>query len=225
MNSVFNQTFKDVEYIIVDGGSNDGSKELIERNASRITKWVSEKDSGIYNAQNKGAKLATGDYCLFLNSGDYFADENVLHKVTSSMGNEDFIFGDLLLENSNLEIEQGISPNKLGVYHFMISTLWHPCTFIKREVFVKYGYYKENYKITGDYEFFIRTILKHKLKYKHIKEFITVFNTGGIGSTDTNRQLQEKEREQSWLDNYSPLTYSWFKFKTKVKRYKEAKLS
>lgn len=225
MDSVFNQTFHDFEYIVIDGGSNDGSKALIENNSSRITQWVSEKDTGIYNAQNKGAKLAKGDYCLFLNSGDYFADNDVLKTVSESGMTEDFIYGDLLLENEAGEVTKGISPDKLGVYHFMISTLWHPCTFIKRDVFLKYGYYKENYKITGDYEFFIRTILKNKLKYKHVNRFVSVFNTGGIGSTDTNRQLQEKEREQSWLENYSPLTYGWFKFRTKMKRYKEAKLN
>ncbi|MBN8694536.1 MAG: glycosyltransferase [Bacteroidetes bacterium] len=225
MSSVFNQTFKDFEYIVIDGGSQDGSKELIEKNASRISKWISEKDSGIYNAQNKGAKIATGEYCLFLNSGDYFADNLVLQKVSEAGLSEDFVYGDLLLENNHGQIEKAFSPDKLNVHHFMISTLWHPCTFIRREVFVKYGYYKENYKITADYEFFIRTILKHKLKYKHLSLFVAVFNTGGIGSTDTNRKLQEKEREQSWLENYSPLTYSWFKFKTKLKRYKEAKLA
>lgn len=225
MDSVFNQTFHDFEYIVIDGGSNDGSKELIESNSSRITKWISEKDTGIYNAQNKGAKLATGEYCLFLNSGDYLADNDVLKKVSKNIMTEDFIYGDLLLESEAGEVTKGISPDRLGVYHFMISTLWHPCTFIKRDVFLKYGYYKESYKITGDYEFFIRTILKNKLKYKHIHAYVTVFNTSGIGSADVNRKLQEEEREQSWLENYSPLSYSWFKFRTKIKRYKEAKLS
>lgn len=218
IDSVISQTFKDFEFIIIDGGSSDNSAEIIKANLNTISYWVSEKDNGIYHAQNKGAKKATGEYCLFLNSGDYLAETNTLEKVFHHMPSEDIVYGDLLIEDAAGKQIRGISPNRLTSYHFMISTLWHPCTFIKRTLFDKYGYYKENYKITSDYEFFIRTVLKHKVSYKHISQFITVFNTAGIGSSEENKQLQETERKQSWLDNYWGIIYKWFRFKTKLKR-------
>jgi glycosyltransferase involved in cell wall biosynthesis len=217
IDSVASQTFKDIEYIVIDGGSTDGSAD-VTRNANGISYWVSEKDNGIYDAQNKGARQAKGKYCLFLNSGDHLAEKDTLEKVIKAGLNKDIVYGDLLIEEVNGKLSEGISPDKLDSYHFMVSTLWHPCTFIKRDLFEKYGYYKVNYKITADYEFFIRTILKNKVSYKHIDQFITVFNTGGIGSSDKHRELQEKEREQSWLDNFSKLKYNWFRSKTKWKR-------
>lgn len=217
IDSVIGQTYKDLEFIVIDGGSTDGSVEIIKKNSGKITNWVSEKDNGIYNAQNKGAKKATGDYCLFLNSGDFLAETTTLEKAAKEL-TKDIVFGDLLIEDADGKRKHGISPDVLDVYHFMISTLWHPCTFIKRNLFEKYGYYNEDYKITADYEFFIRVILKKEVSYKHIKQFITVFNTGGIGSSDEHRTLQEKEREQSWLDNFLSIRYKWFKFKTRMKR-------
>lgn len=218
MNSVFNQTFKDVEYIVIDGGSNDGSKELIERNASRITKWVSEKDSGIYNAQNKGAKLSTGDYCLFLNSGDVLFEPETLSLVQQNMNNKSIVYGDLVTINKKGEKKRENSPDNLNVYHFMISTLWHPCTFIKRSVFLKYGFYKEEFKITGDYEFFIRTVLKNNVDFLHINVPISVFDLSGVSNSPSNLQIQMEERRRSLTENYPSLVVKMFELYTKIRR-------
>ncbi len=218
IDSVISQTFSDYEFIIVDGGSTDNSIDIIKKNVGKLTYWVSENDGGIYNAQNKGVRKATGEYCLFLNSGDYLMEADTLEKLFKNKLTEDIVYGNLIIEDNTGNRSEGISPGVLNNYHFMISTLWHPCTFIKRGLFERFGYYNEKYKITGDYEFFIRTILKNKVSYKHCAQFIAVFNTGGIGSSAEHKKLQEKEREQSWLDNFSPAAYKWFRFKTRLKR-------
>src|SRR4051812_40720498 len=98
MKSVFGQTWTDYEYLVIDGGSDDGSREYIESNARKLKYWVSEKDAGIFNAQNKGAKKSSGNYLLFLNSGDVLASADVLEKYSRHFGSHDLVYGDLLVE-------------------------------------------------------------------------------------------------------------------------------
>ena len=217
IDSVISQTFQDIEFIIIDGGSTDGSVDIIKSNAAKITHWVSEKDNGIYNAQNKGARKATGEYCLFLNSGDHLVESATLDKVVKEL-NKDIVYGDLLIEDAQRNRSNGISPDVLDVYHFMISTLWHPCTFIKRALFEKYGYYREDFKITGDYEFFLRVILKNGVSYRHIPVPISIFDMSGVSNDPENQKLQSEERKRSWLMNYSSFMVKVFEFKTKLKR-------
>lgn len=214
--SVLMQTFQDFEFIVIDGKSTDQSVDVIKQN-QRINYWESEKDNGIYHAQNKGAKKATGEYCLFLNSGDYLADATTLEKVAKEL-TKDIIYGDLLIEDAKGNRKNGVSSDRLDNYHFMISTLWHPCTFIKRSLFEQYGYYNESFKITGDYEFFIRTILKNGASYRHIPLPITIFDTSGVSNNPDNKKLEHEERRRSWLLNYSSVRLKLFEFKTKLKR-------
>ena len=104
MDSVFRQTNKDFQYIVIDGGSSDGSKELIERNQSKINHWVSEPDNGIYHAMNKGIEKATGEYLLFLNSGDELINELVVEKVTPLLHTEDIISGNLIVDEDSEDV-------------------------------------------------------------------------------------------------------------------------
>jgi len=217
VDSVISQTFKDYEFIVIDGCSTDGSVDIIKKNEGKISYWVSEKDGGIYNAQNKGAKKATGEYCLFLNSGDCLAEETTLENVVKQL-DKDIVYGDLWIENAKGERTKVGSPDVLGVYHFMISTLWHPCSLIKRSLFEKYGYYNESFKITGDYEFFIRVILKNKVSYRHISVPISIFDTSGTSNRPENQLLEKEERKKSWALNYSGLFVKIFEKYTKFKR-------
>src|SRR5436190_5216465 len=167
-NSVLPQLTGEVEYIVIDGGSTDESRSIIEQNSRDLTFWVSEKDKGIYNAQNKGIDHATAQYCLFLNSGDILATGNVISEVLPRLEKEEIIYGDVCSVNAGHRIEVLRSPDVLDVPHFMVSTLWHPCAFIKTELFKKLGKYNEDMKVTGDYEFFIRAILVHGASTRHI---------------------------------------------------------
>jgi glycosyltransferase involved in cell wall biosynthesis len=202
IDSVISQTFKDFEYIVIDGGSTDGSSEIIKQNKTNINKSISEKDSGIYNAQNKGIRLAEGEYCLFLNSGDYLSDNKVLENFFAKAGNADILYGDMMIDNGK-EKYLGKHPEIITFEFLIRTTLWHPVSFIRRELFNRFGMYDESLKITSDYDFFLRTIMCEKVSTQYIPLAVTVFNTFGIGSSKSFDETHQKERsiiQQRYFD-------------------------
>ncbi len=203
IKSVISQSFQDFEYIIIDGGSKDNSKHIIEKYQLKITYWVSEKDNGIYNAMNKGIIQAQGNYCLFLNSGDYLADNDVLLNVSSQLDNTDIVYGDMIIDR-NHKLEYAKSPEILLFEEMIRGTLWHPVSFIKKELFDKFGLYNESFKIIADYDFFIKNLYVNHVSKKHISVFISVFNTNGIGSSEKYQELQNQERRASQLSYFHP---------------------
>jgi glycosyltransferase involved in cell wall biosynthesis len=193
IQSIKEQTFSDFEYIIIDGGSSDNSIEIIRSNSDYIKKWVSEKDSGIYNAMNKGVNLSEGEYLLFLNSGDQLASTDVLEKILSTPVNVDIFYGNMLIDESN-EQRLGKMPVELSRRHMVRDTLWHPVSFIRKELFTKNGMYDETLRIVGDYDFFLRSIFIDKASTLHIDIPIAIFHTDGISSRPENREMLVKER-------------------------------
>lgn len=195
MDSVFNQTFTDYEYIIVDGGSTDGSKELIEQNNSKISSWISEKDKGIYNAMNKAIKMAHGEYCFFLNSGDYFIDNQVLYNIFSLKPDADVISGNVLKVRDSGKWNRVKSHNQVTLLNLLRHSLPHQASLIKRELFNTIGYYTENYRIISDWEFFLKALIINKSSYKHIDLDIAYFMLDGISSQKSSTALARKESE------------------------------
>lgn len=135
MDSVFRQRFSDFEYIVIDGGSTDGSKDLIVNNQDKIAYWCSEKDSGIYNAMNKGIREASGEYLLFLNSGDFLHDFAVLEDIHPFLSGEDIVYGDLLFVHGDGKEDLFVYPDVLSFEYFLERSLGHPAAFIKRALF------------------------------------------------------------------------------------------
>lgn len=210
LDSVISQTFKDIEHIVIDGGSTDGSVDLI-KNYSHITYWLSEKDNGIYDAMNKGIKASKGKYLLFLNSGDILSGHNVLENVISNFKTEKSIYyGNLLLETNNT-IEKHQAPVSIDVDFMLNSTFWHPCTFVKSDLFSKLGLYNTDFKICGDYEFFVRCFLSPKTTYQHLNLDITLFDGNGISNDLSKQELQLKERNLAWELNISNVLFSALK--------------
>lgn len=203
MDSVVNQSFKNFEYIIIDGGSTDNSKQIIEQYQSKVTYWVSEKDKGIYNAMNKGIQQTKGNYLLFLNSGDYLADDNVLDNVFKSNITADIAYGNMLIEHSNGAIEQGYMPDKITFKQMIVDTLWHPVSFIKKSLFDKYGLYNEELKIVSDYDFFFKTIIMNSVSTQHIGLTISVYNLNGLSSLPENKVKEHTERKKV-ITSYLP---------------------
>lgn len=195
IRSVIAQTFTDYEYIVIDGGSTDGSVEIIKKYASGITYSVSEKDGGIYNAQNKGIKVAKGEYCLFLNSGDFLVDKKVLNNVFSKNHSEDILYGNMMIDWGNKKVTLGKMPDAISLYHMYTDTLWHPVSFIKKQLFEKYGNYDERYKIVADYEFFFRSIIVNKVTVRHIASTVSQFSIDGLSSKPENKLLEQEERK------------------------------
>jgi len=199
--SVIGQTFSNFEFIIVDGGSTDGSVDVIRSNQQRVDHWVSEKDGGIYNAQNKGIKAAKGKYLLFLNSGDFLCSKETLSEVFRKEHSEDIVYGDMRINWGNNSISVGKSPASISLEHMVNDTLWHPVSFIKRSLFEDFGMYDETYRLVADYEFFFRTIIHHKVTTRHIDVIVAEFDTGGVSSSPANKK-SEKEERQRVLEKY-----------------------
>lgn len=193
IESVVNQNYKDFEYIVIDGGSTDGSKELIEKNDDKISYWISEPDKGIYNAMNKGIKASKGEYLLFLNSGDKFYSENSLMLGSQYLGEEDIIYGDLeVVAEENSYIKK--YPSGLSLFYFHEEALPHPATFIKKTAFERFGLYDENLKIVSDWKWFLLSICSHNASFKKIEEVISTFYLDGISSNAENQQKISNEK-------------------------------
>lgn len=192
IDSVVAQTFDDFEWIVIDGGSTDGSRELIEQNAGRFVHWVSEPDNGVYHAMNKGIDVARGEYLLFLNSGDWLVDAGTLEKCLSSVGsNGDVFYGDSLFVYED-HIEEIRYPSPLAFNDLYTGFLGHASSFIRREC-IKKEWYNEHFKIVSDWEFWIKMSLRDA-SFVHIDEFVSYFDTTGISSTDAG--LRNRERNQ-----------------------------
>ncbi|MCX8533710.1 glycosyltransferase family 2 protein [Chryseobacterium luquanense] len=193
--SVIGQNSKDFEYIVVDGSSTDESRRIIERNENNINAWISEPDSGVYNAMNKGIEMASGDYLLFLNSGDKLANPDVITKILPLLSNTDIIYGNLIYSLN--EVPQTLfSPSKnIDLTYFLHSFLPHPSSFIKKTLFQEIGFYNEKFKIISDWEFFLRAIIVNKASYIHIDEVISDFDNSGISSNSENERIIYKEKQ------------------------------
>jgi glycosyltransferase involved in cell wall biosynthesis len=204
IESVIIQSYGNTEYIIIDGASTDGSKELIESYGDKITIWVSEPDNGIYSAMNKGILKATGDYCLFINSGDYLASETVLAELVRSMdGGADIISSNCLI-NSETGSFKVIPPYEISFYHFYKGEgLPHPSTLIKRTLFDKIGLYNETNKIISDWEFFLIALCLYGASYKYVPVDLSVFKTDGISSQNGSLNLINSERKSLMANKFN----------------------
>ncbi|OKZ05862.1 MAG: glycosyl transferase [Bacteroides oleiciplenus] len=192
IESIVEQTYHEFEYIVIDGGSNDDSKKVILENQNNISDWCSEKDAGIYNAMNKGILKATGEYLLFLNSGDYLHDTTVLEEIVTTLSGEDIIYGDLLYIENGVKKDTCVYPSVLDLDYFLEYSLGHPASFIKKSLFQN-SLYSETLKIVSDWEFFLKKIVLESVSYKHIDRVITDFDMGGISSQSIDLCNEERE--------------------------------
>ena len=186
MKIILSQTSHDYEWIVIDGGSTDGSKELIEQNVEHIAYWVSELDNGIYAAMNKGIEVATGDYLLFLNSGDCLYNNDTINRFVNFNSDSDVIYGDAkVVDNEGKECHDWKTPTTLRLSFFLKGGLNHQATFIKRDCFNKRRY--ELNSIYADTVFFV-SLLISDYRFTKIEEFIAKYDNTGISSTSFNRQ-------------------------------------
>ncbi len=219
MASVVNQTYREFEYIVIDGNSTDGSKDIILKNEKKLTHWISEPDLGIYNAMNKGILHARGEYLLFLNSGDFLENLNTIENIIYDLKSSDIVYGNMIIDRKGV-LEYAKTPEHLCFEEMIRGTLWHPVSFIKKELFSKFGLYNENNKIISDYEFFLKIIFIDRATTLHIDKFISVFNTEGIGSTDKYKVIHDKEKHDAQLRFFHPEVIKSAKRHAELKRSK-----
>lgn len=202
IQSVISQTFNNFEFLVIDGDSSDNSVDIIHRYSNKIRYWISEPDTGIYNAMNKGIIQAKGDYCFFLNSGDFLVNNFVLERVFTEECNSDVIFGNILVWIDNKFIGKSYGKEKLSFLDIYGSLIKHQAAFIRRELFDEFGLYNEQLKIVADWEFFLKTIGFGGASYRYIDIDITRFDNNGISNNSDS--LTAKERN-SIIETYLPV--------------------
>lgn len=199
-DSVVCQTFTDYEWLVIDGGSTDGSREFIEKHQDKFAYWCSEPDKGIYNAMNKGIIRAKGEYLNFMNSGDCLACNDTLDVVFGKERTEDILYGYVMMGNLNGKIfKQATMKDNIFWYDLYLFALAHQGAFIRRERFGDVGLYDETYRTASDTKWFIEAILYHKATFRFIPYRIAVFEGGGISMTS-----KSTEEHQSLLNSYFP---------------------
>lgn len=197
MESVLTQTSNDFEYIIIDGASTDNSVEVIKEflaipeYATKITYWVSEPDKGIYNAMNKGILKATGEYCLFLNSGDWLVDGNVLDITLNNINsNGDVFYGNVIeVENNSQNLRD--MPKNMSLSFLYRTTICHQSSLIKT-ITLKRKPYNENGFLSADWEWFFKSFVEG-LIFVSIPITIAYYDKTGISSTNNDKCLRERE--------------------------------
>lgn len=194
LDSIRSQTVKPVEVIVVDGGSTDGSREVILRNEDLLTRWVSEPDGGIYPAMNKGIRQAEGEYLLFLNSRDTLCDPDVIADLSRYEAETSFLYGKVSCRDRRREEEINVTDVGLTLWHFFKGTLPHQATLIRRTLFERYGLYDESYRIVSDWKFFLVAIGLHGESAAFCDRYISVFDTAGF--SNTHPELVWRERSE-----------------------------
>lgn len=232
LDSVTGQSYSDFEYIVIDGGSSDGSRELIEKYADNITYWVSEPDRGIYHAMNKGIKKANGEYLLFMNSGDLFYNTEVLKDNIHAIIDFDLIYFNLYVKGDRFEFVKNYE-EEITINFLFSDSMPHQSTFIKKSLFREIGFYDENLRIVSDWKFFLLALIKHKCSYKRINKTLSIYYLGGISSKVENKALNDSERElflkhefpmiKKLYDDYLLINKDFETLDNKVNEFKSSK--
>lgn len=193
IKSVIEQTFTDYEFIVIDGGSSDDSRNIIKKYEKNISYWESKKDNGVYCAMNKGIDVAKGEYLQFLNSGDYFLNGSILKKAFKSGGNKDIYYGSSIRKAENGKRYKISEPKILTFKRFFDYSICHQSMFIKKTLFDKFGKYNENLKIVSDWEFNVKAIILNNCTLKFLDFPIVFYDMNGISSKRQLSSLKEKD--------------------------------
>jgi glycosyltransferase involved in cell wall biosynthesis len=233
MESVLKQTYYDFEYIIVDGASTDGSADVIRASALQAEglniKWMSEPDTGIYNEMNKGIeialgkrivnsfnrselvedknkdiKMASGEYLLFLNSGDSLVDESVVGRIVPELGKADIIQGNVFLDKVGGELRRGYGKSDLSFIEVYEGKFLHQATFFSSSLFEEYGMYNETVKLGGDTFFYLKALGLGSASFLYIDQVISVFMSNGLSSSKEGYWYEVIKKEDTLYDAQVP---------------------
>lgn len=239
LNSTLSQKCTAFEHVIVDGASSDNSVELIERYATDASAkgikviWISEKDKGIYNAMNKGIKMASGEYVEILNSGDILAAGDVVTRMYKALDEKSYpeiLYGNMLktvdwvhIKRDNCGGNSEYTPKSF--LYFYNGTLNHNCAYIKRSLFDKYGYYNEEMKICSDWEWYVRSIVLGNITPIYVNLDVTIFDMNGVSeSGGKNKHIIEKEKKD-FLESIIPklILNDYYNYSSIIVKYQRLK--
>lgn len=208
IESVLKQSYQDIEYIVVDGGSTDGTMDIVKEYEPRFNghlRYVSEPDHGIYDAMNKGIRMAKGDIVGIINSDDYYTTNDVLETVACEINDYDAIYADIHFVRPNAQ-------DKVARYYSsaMFHPFWlrfgfmpaHPSFYVRRDIYNKVGLYSLDYKIASDFDMMVRMFYKHRIKARYIKkDFVTMLTGGASTKNVRNRLLITREDVKACCSN------------------------
>ncbi len=214
MESLARQTSRDFEYILIDGGSTDGSVGVIksfssipsdqyrfepdtmcQSKISPVTYWISEPDKGIYNAMNKGLGKASGEFVHFLNSGDWLTDEHVVEKMLKALSPQcDILVGEVIFVRPDGRVRYGKNNINVSFFTFYGSTIHHSSAYIRKSLFEEYGLYDESLKVVADWKWYLIVVGLNNARVRFADICVSCFDTTGISSTNIN--LDKTERRQ-----------------------------
>ena len=227
LNSVAGQSFKNIEHIIIDGGSSDNTIEVVKSFPS-VTKWISEPDNGIYNAMNKGINLAGGDIIGILNSDDFYYDEFVIERIVKEFKKDndlDAVHTNLYYvknENTNINVRLWKTGEFKAGSFFKGWHPAHPTLFLKREVYKKYGLFDENFKLAADFEFMLRIFERYKIKSKYLPIETVKMRLGGATNKNlSNIIMGNKECLKAFSNNNfkTPALYPFYRILPKLRQF------
>jgi glycosyltransferase involved in cell wall biosynthesis len=205
ISSVRAQEAADFEYLVVDGASVDGSIEIIKSFEACIDWWVSESDSGIYNAMNKAIAQASGDYCLFLNSGDCLTKSNIVSLINrAAVGDVDVLYSDALMTEGRRALISRY-PRRITLGYLLINSLNHQNSVIRRAALLRQGSYREDFKIAADWFFFLKATAEGQISYRYFPTPIARYWNDGISASKEGSALNERERSQGIREIFAGL--------------------
>jgi glycosyltransferase involved in cell wall biosynthesis len=190
IGSVIRQNYHHIEYVVVDGASTDNSVDIIKKYEKYIAVWKSEKDTGIYNAMNKGISLATGDWICFLNSGDIFPDNEIVGKIAEEIiqdnENQDIVYGDIFIQKGDGTLKEKTAKEPCNLHRMFFC---HQSAFVKTDILRKY-LFDERYKLSADFKFFKQCYYDGR-KFKHLHFPVVIYDKSGISNVSREKGLLE----------------------------------
>lgn len=214
IESILNQTLKNIEFIVIDGGSTDGTLDIIEKFKDKIDYFVSEPDNGIYHAMNKGIARSTGDFVIFLNANDVFYNNSVLEKVEKALieaPDAKFLFGDVEYISEDKKSAKTQRFNRIkDDFSLIFSNICHQCIFYHRSLFSEIGNFSEDYKIYADWEFNIKSLVEAKVQALYLPIVISKFQLGGVCSSKALETTCKKEKKALVLNYYPEISFLVF---------------
>lgn len=224
IQSVTNQTYSNIEYIIIDGKSTDKTLEIINRYKDKISTIFSEKDHGIYDAMNKGIKLACGDVIYFLNAGDYLHDFSIVEKIVSVFTEDnslDMVYGDVMCYDECGQKEYYKSSYISDRYTLFTRGIWHQSIFARKSVFNKFGNFNLKYSIFADHDWILRVLLRHHIKSYYYNTPISFYLLGGMSQDCNIRYANELEEIVKKYKNINLILmrYKLQRYLSKIKRF------
>lgn len=192
IKSVISQTYRNINYIIIDGASSDGTYAIIKKYEDKLTFWLSEPDNGIYHAMNKGIEIVKDEdsYILFINSDDYIYQDTTIEKIVPFFSNSDFVYGKIMYLGNSKSIVLG---EDLSVGDLPFNMIQHQASFVKRKLYSKLGAFNTSYRIAADFDFAVRQ-MKSDFSRKFVNEIVAVMRTGGTGSVNFKDTIKEKSK-------------------------------